>query len=258
MFTIVKREAEFFDKYWQDTEPERIRGFLQIPEVLNLRGAKILICSCGSGVEPVLAANAGAEVFTFDISPVAIEKAYAVAQANNVSIKADVMNFHELNYPDNFFDFIYGSLILHHIDCEKAGNEIYRCLKPNGIAYFWENSDRNPLLRWARRILFGFPGGNQRQKFLFFRRKGTVDEYPLTETELMTLSNIFGGHIKRIYSEFIFFQVIVNFFPNNEILKKITRNIDILLVKLFPAVLPYSFGQGVWLQKKVGAHQWGR
>ena len=253
MSNIAKREAEFYDRFWQQTEVREIKGNLQIPEVRNLEGAKILICSCGSGREPVLAAHAGAEVFAFDVSSQAVEKALAVAQANNVDIRADVMDFQSLKYPDNFFDFMYGSSILHHVNCEKAGREIYRCLKPNGIAFFRENSDKNPILRYARRIAYGSPGGYQRQRFLFFRRQGTTDEYPLTEEEVKVLSDIFGGNTKRIYTRFVFFVLLASFRWRNTMFGNLMRDFDSLIARLFPVVMQYSFAQGIWLQKKESA-----
>jgi ubiquinone/menaquinone biosynthesis C-methylase UbiE len=249
MSHVEESERKFYDEYWQRTEVNLIGGQLQIPGVRSIRGAKILICSCGSGIEPVLAANAGADVYAFDISSTAVEKALAVAQANGASVKADVMDFNSLKYPDDFFDFMYGSLILHHIDCEKSGGHIYRCLKANGIAFFWENSDRNPILRFARRMMFGQPGGYQKRQFLVFSRQGTTDEYPLTEEEVNILSGIFGGHIERIYTQFVFLQLLSGFGWRNKAFLKLLRAVDDLIARLCPMAMQYSFAQGIWLQK---------
>lgn len=250
MENITQREAQFFDTYWQKKETRQIDGKLEIPEVPNLEGARILICSCGSGIEPVLAANAGAQVFAFDISFVAVARALAVAKANNINLSAAVMDFSALSFPDNFFDVIYGSSVLHHVDCEKAGRELLACLKPNGVAFFWENSDRNPVLRYARRILFGSPDGYQRQRLLFLRRRGTTDEYPLTEDEIKVLSNIFSGNLKRITPHFVFFQLFGRLISEKRAMKKRMKNLDQFMARLFPGIVPYSFSQGIWLQKK--------
>jgi SAM-dependent methyltransferase len=250
MTGISKREAEFYDRYWQRTEEQQHHGQLQIPGVHSLEGAKVLICSCGSGKEPVLAAKAGADVYTFDISSVAVEKALAVARFNDVSIRAGVMDFHKLGYPDAFFDYIYGNAILHHVDCEISGREIYRCLKPDGIAYFLENSDRNPILRYMRRVMFGSPDGYQKRRFLAFTRHGTTDEYPLTEEEVEILSDIFQGQIKRIYTNFVFFKLLATSGWKNKTFKELMRGLDNTIVWLFPFVMQYSFTQGIWLQKK--------
>jgi len=173
-----------------------------------------------------------------------------VAEFNNVSIRADVMDFHRLEYPDSFFDHIYGSSILHHVNCEVAGREIYRCLKPNGIAYFLENSDRNPILRYIRRMMFGSPDGYQKKKFLVFTRRGTTDEYPLTEGEVVVLSEVFGGQMKRIHTQFIFLQLLSRFGWRNRIFKRSMTGLDSIIARLFPFVVQYGFVQGIWLQKK--------
>ncbi len=133
-----------------------------------------------------------------------MKNAREMARYNNVKVKADVMDFRDLSYEDNFFDILYGSAILHHIDCEIVGREIYRVLKPGGIAFFRENSDRVLMFRFLRRLLFGKPGGHQRQKFLFIKRRGTTDEYPLIEEEVETLSKIFNGNIK-VTNEHLYF-----------------------------------------------------
>lgn len=251
MNKISEREKAFFNETWTSTEIRKIQGTIKIPGVDSLKGKRILICSCGSGVHPVCAANAGAEVFAFDISPTAVQKAKEVAEFNGVTITAEIMDFHHLKYPNDFFDLMYGAAILHHIDCNLAGREIYRCLKPRGIAFFWENSDRNPILRWFRKTAFGIPGGYQKQKFLFFKRHGTTDEYPLTEEEVDILSEIFDGNIKILHDRFVFFRLLYTFGWQNRTLGNFVTALDNFFVKIFPFIMKYSFSQQVWLQKPI-------
>ena len=113
-----------------------VTGRIQIPGMDSLGGKRVLICSCGSGIEPVLAAQAGGEVYAFDISPVAVETAKKVAAFHGVGMTAEAMDFHNLQYPDDFFDVMYGSYILHHIDCSLAGEQMLRCLKPGRHSLF--------------------------------------------------------------------------------------------------------------------------
>lgn len=247
---IIKRESEFFDKFYQTAKITRIQDPLSIPEVNSLAGARVLICACGIGREAVRAANAGAEVFAFDISPVAVEMTLKMAEVNGVRVAAQVMDFNSLMFPNDFFDFVYGSSVIHHVDCSLAVKEVYRCLKPGGIAFFSENSDRNPILRWVRRSLFGVPGGYQRQRFLFFRREGTTDEYPVTEKDIQLLSDIFGGNIKRIYQNFMFFELLSKLGWRNGVFLKCMQTLDRFTVRIFPMVMKYSFWQGIWLQKQ--------
>lgn len=246
---ICERERAFYNEFWAGRKIRKIQGTLKVPGVDSLNGKRILICSCGSGREPVRAANAGAETFVFDISPVAVEKTKEVAEFNEVSITAEVMNFHHLKYPNDFFDLMYGSDILHHVDCNLAGQEIHRCLKPGGIAFFRENSDRNPILRWFRRKVFGIPGDYQKQRFLFFRRGGTTDEYPLMEEEVDILSEIFEGNIKILHDRAVFFSVLSTFGWQNRTFRDLMILLDKFLVKIFPSIMKYSFDQQIWLQK---------
>lgn len=245
MDNVASREAAFFDRYWQSVDIISIPEKLQIPGV-DLQNKKILLCSCGHGNEPVMAVNAGAIAYAFDISPLAVQKAQEMAQANGVKIQADVMDFHKLDYPDNFFDVIYGSMILHHVDCNQAGREIYRCLKPGGVAYFQENSDANPLLRLIRRLAFGKPGGHQKQKFLWFRRSGTTDEYPVTANEIHVLSEIFSGQIECRHPEFVFLWMFAYVLHRGYDLAK---RADGVIAAVFPWIKRYSYMQEIWLRK---------
>ena len=221
---------------------------LAIPGV-ELAGKRVLVCSCGSGNEPVQATRAGADVWAFDISSVAVQKAHDVARLNEQTIRAAVVDFHALSFPDACFDVIYGSSILHHVNCATAGREILRCLKPGGVAFFWENSDRNVILRLARRAMFGSPGQRQRTRWLWFRRTGTSDEYPLTEQEVAVLDEIFGGRLERVYEDFMFVRLFSLFGWNRPAVSSVTEAVDALTVRICFWLMRYSFAQGVRVTK---------
>jgi SAM-dependent methyltransferase len=189
-------------------------------------------------------------VHAFDISFTAAQKARDVASFNDVEVAAQVMDFHALAYPSGYFDVIYGSAILHHIDCDRAGREIFRCLKPGGIAYFAENSDRNPVLRWSRRALFGAPGQVQRSRALFFKRHGTSDEYPLTDDELAVLDGIFGGEVRVRIPRFVFFELLAVHGWRDARFLRLMQRIDRNVARLFPALARYSFMQDVVLTRR--------
>jgi len=241
--SIVEREKRFYDGQWEGTQVRRIRERLAIPTVPSLAGKRVLICSCGSGVEPVMAANAGAEVWAFDISETGVAKAREMAAFNGVQVRTEVMDFHHLAYPDAFFDCIFGSCILHHVDCAVAGREVRRCLKPGGVAFFRENSDRNPLFRFLRQKLFGTHGTRQRQRFLFLRRTGTEDEYPLTEGEVALLAGLFDGHMQRFFPRFDFFYLLYLGSGRKPWLGPLCSGLDTALGTLFPFLKPYSYFQ---------------
>ena len=146
--TIQEREKNFYDELWKRYPSDvKVKKRIRIPEVDKLSGKKVLVCAIGEGTDAVALALQGADVYGFDLSQTSVDKTNKLASFNQVSVNVQIMDFHNLKYPEDFFDIIYGHAILHHVDCEKAGKEIYRCLKPGGIAYFGENSDRNPVLR---------------------------------------------------------------------------------------------------------------
>ena len=121
--------------------------------------------------------------------------------------------------------------------------KIYRVLKPNGIAFFRENSDQNAILRFFRRLVFGKPGEYQRQKLLFMKRRGTIDEYPLREEDVEILSKIFKGGIERFNEEVCFFWLIDYLIFGNPKLEKLLSSLDSFVADIFPFVRKYSFLQ---------------
>jgi hypothetical protein len=69
--------------------------------------------------------------------------------------------------------------VLHHLDPGIAGAELYRVLRPGGVAVFCEPWGENPLLNWARRRL-PYPG-----------KQRTPDETPLRRRDVNVLRRIF-------------------------------------------------------------------
>ena len=246
---ISEREKQFYDEEWKKIKTHEITGVITIPGLESLEGKRVLICSCGTGAEPVQAAKQGAETYAFDISETAVKNTREMARFNNVKVKVDVMDFHNLSYEDNFFDILYGSAILHHINCEIAGKEMYRVLKPGGSAFFHENSDKVFIFRFLRRLLFGKPDGYQRQRVLFIKRRGTTDEYPLTEEEIGVLSKIFKGNIKVFNERLYFFSHLNALIFRNRKLGQLLWSLDAWIGNTFPEIKRYSFWQEILLRK---------
>lgn len=63
-----------------------------------------------------------------------------------------VMDAHNLEFPDGTFDIIFGNAILHHLNFETALKELYRVLKPDGEIVFVEPLARNPVGKLVRRL----------------------------------------------------------------------------------------------------------
>jgi SAM-dependent methyltransferase len=131
--------------------------------------------------------------------------------------------------PDEAFDLVAGKAVLHHLDVAPAAREIRRVLRPGGRAVFFENQDRNPLLRLARRRLWG----SQRLHWV-----GTEDERPLTRADFATLERTFGS-VELHYPNLYFFEALSRAFGHR--LHGPLRGLDALVWRRLPAARPWSW-----------------
>lgn len=63
-----------------------------------------------------------------------------------------LMDAHKLEFPDHSFDVIFGAAILHHLDHIKILDEMKRVLKPDGMIFFLEPLDNNPVAKLVRML----------------------------------------------------------------------------------------------------------
>jgi SAM-dependent methyltransferase len=145
----------------------------------ELSGKDVLDYGCGHGMASVVLARRGAIVSGFDLSPGYVSEATQRAEANGVHIDFRQADAEELPYADESFDAVWGSAILHHLDLERAGRELFRVLRPGGVAVFCEPWGENPVLNFARRWM-PYPGKGR-----------TPDERPLRADDLRPLQALF-------------------------------------------------------------------
>jgi SAM-dependent methyltransferase len=158
-----------------------------VAQLEPLDGARLLDFGCGHGMASVVFARRGATVTAFDLSPGYLAEATQRAEANHVAISFLQADGERLPFADGTFDRIWGNAILHHLDLRRAGRELYRVLRPGGVAVFCEPWGENPLLTLARRHL---PyAGKQR----------TTDEEPLRARDLAPLRHIFDDLTVQSY-----------------------------------------------------------
>ena len=126
---------EFWDdryvnqEYVYGTEPN---AFLK-SIIEDLTPGSILFPADGEGRNSVYAATQGWNVYSFDWSKAGREKAEKLAEKRNVKIDYRVMDFHDLDYPDAFFDAI--ALIYTHFTTQqkhKFLTGLVDHLKPGG------------------------------------------------------------------------------------------------------------------------------
>ncbi len=218
----------------------------------GLENKHVLDCGCGWGVLSVLLAKRGARVSGVDIAPACIEIAQRLVVENQVDEQVDVTvgTMEKLNFEDEQFDVIVGTRVLHHVDIELTGRELFRVLKKGGVGIFWECTYKNRIyifLRWLWR------------KIPLVPRLGTEHEHPLTREEVGMLDEVFGGSLVIHHTPYVFFSYFAGMFTMSKLpfLSKlplqavldVAGKLDTLLNRVFP-FLKMSSIHGILVMKK--------
>jgi len=164
----MKRFERYFDKH-----------------LINVNGLNILDLGCGHGEQSLILLERGASVAGIDISQNYIDDAIQAAKTAAYSKERydfRVMDAHALTFPDESFDLVIGSGILHHLDLEVSLREINRVLKKGGRALFKEPLAANPLLKFFR---------------ILTPQARTIDEKPLTSEDIAKIESIW--HTQSTY-----------------------------------------------------------
>ena len=200
------------------------------------QGCKILDIGCGRGATSIFWASTGAQVTAIDCSVSAIaelsERCEQMGIANIRPVAGDAMTVDELGQ----FDYVFGSMILHHL--EPFGEFVAvlrRALKANGRAFFYENNAASDLLVWLRNNLVGKLG---------VPKYGDKDESPLAPQEIDLLRRSFSVSVR--YPEMVFFRLASPYLFRNH-LQSGLKSIDSFLYKRNVGV-HYSYRQYVLLE----------
>ena len=156
----------------------------------------MLEVGCGAGDLSRELLRRGARLTALDLSPRMVELARSrAAGLGGIFLIAPV---EDTSLPDESFDLVVGKAVLHHVDVAAAAAELRRLLRPGGRAVFFENQDRNPLLRVARRRLWGSP---------HLHWVGTRDEHALSSADFDALRRVFAS-VELSYPSFYFFEAL--------------------------------------------------
>jgi ubiquinone/menaquinone biosynthesis C-methylase UbiE len=158
---------------------------------------RVLELGCGAGDLSLELLRRGARLTALDLSPGMVELAAARAARFRPGADARFVEgaAERTGLPDASFDVVAGKWVLHHVDVAGAAAEVRRLLAPGGRTVFFENQDRNPLLRLARRRLWG----SRRLDWV-----GTRDEHPLARADLDTLGRSFDSLVLEYPSFYCF------------------------------------------------------
>lgn len=148
--------AQKYDSLYKYREPftkykiaKKVRDFTSALKEYQFTGKKIkmLEIGCGTGeyTKKIAKVLPLAQIVGLDISSKIIREAELKCRGcHNVSFIAESV-YHN-RFRDSSFDVVYGYYVLHHLIAKKALDEIYKLLKPGGIAYFCEPNILNPVV----------------------------------------------------------------------------------------------------------------
>lgn len=148
-------------------------------------GADILEYGCAYGDNAMRLAARARTATGIDISDVAVERGRTWARQKGLTnVRLEAMNAEAMTFPDDSFDLVFGSGIIHHLDVDRAYAEIARVLRPGGRAVFVEPLGHNPAIALYRRLT---PAAR------------TPDEHPLLRRDFRRFDAAFSITRYRFY-----------------------------------------------------------
>jgi len=193
--------SAFWDRVYSSTEHGRVADMRVVGTALerfgDIGGKTLLEIGCGPGAASLFFAARGANVIAVDVSAKAIDdlKEHCARSgiANVHAVCADAFGIETL--PE--VDFVYGSLVLHHIEpFPRFASVLRQRMKPGAIGFFYENSATSQVLIWFRQHLVGR---------LWIPKYGDAEEFPLTAGEIDELRRHFQVEVE--YPEMMFFRL---------------------------------------------------
>ncbi len=241
----LEREREFHDRVYSEQARRPTGHFYSATaslakwyrETLNAHapGAQVLEYGCGAGSLAFELARNGAHVVGIDLSPVAIERASERGRAEGLEAQLEfrVMNAEQLDFPDENFDLVCGSGILHHLDLARSYAELARVLRGDGVGVFGEPLGHNPAINAYR---------NRTPELR------TVDEHPLRVDDLALAERFFNDVETRFFTLSSLAAVPLRGLPGFERLLSGLDGLDRLLFRVAPPLRRHAWMVGMTLR----------
>lgn len=157
-------------------------------------GKTVIDLGCGGGASSLLLAELGAEVIALDASQVAVDHLAARCRSLGVTrVHPRLCNAMTIDALGPV-DFVYGAMILHHIEpFADFAAALRRAIRPGGRAFFFENNAASELLIWFRQNVVGK---------LWVPKFGDEHEFPLMPSEIDVLRQHFDVRLDWPRMEF--------------------------------------------------------
>jgi SAM-dependent methyltransferase len=153
-------DTSFFstaDTSWWDPESSQDkRDFVYLKQLnwaisnlpVNIKG-KALDIGAGRGRFTRVALNKGYDVISIDVN----KKMFTEMEKLGLKNEKIVMKGEELNFKDNTFDVVFAMEVTMHIpQIEKFLKEIYRVLKPKGLAFLNITNKNSIYPNWVTKV----------------------------------------------------------------------------------------------------------
>lgn len=210
----------------------------------DVRGRTVLDLGCGRGAASLALARAGAHVVSVDVSQVAVDnlRRYCAAHGvdNVVPVCAPALALSSLAEQPlgpgahrlGQVDFVFGSMILHHIEpLPTFAGQLRAILRDGGRGFFFENNARSRLLVWFRDHIVGRG---------WVPKFGDPEEFPLTPDEVEVLRRHFRVDVS--YPWLKFFQLVPQYLLGGRAGRLFAR-LDRWAYAAVPALRPHSYVQ---------------
>jgi len=182
------------DERWMTPSEE---SYMLLARWKNLGFRNFLDLGCGKGRHAIFFSKEGFDVTAADLSEYSVNELYELSKANHFDIHCDVCDMMELPYQDNAFDCLLAYHVISHSNTSgvfQTMDEIHRVVRNNGEVF----------LTFGARISLPNCGGN----FHY------IEENVIVKDE--------DGPEKGI----------PHFYTDEETLKQLMRNFEVLSVRL--------------------------